>query len=88
VLEGRVVLEDEADAALLRRDSGRVVPEDDDLALVRLLEPRDHAEQRRLAASARPQERGEGTRLDVERDVLERGEVVEALRDTLDDDGH
>ena len=88
VLERGVVLEDEADAALLRRDPGRVLAEDHDLALVRLLESRDDAEQRGLAASARAEERGQRARFDVERHVFERGEAVEALRDSVDDDGH
>jgi hypothetical protein len=41
VLERRVVLEDEADAALLRREPGRRPALDQYVALVRVLEPRD-----------------------------------------------
>jgi hypothetical protein len=43
VLERGVVLEDEADAPLLRRQRGHGLAEDQHLAGVGLLEPRDHA---------------------------------------------
>ena len=79
VLERRVVLEDEADPALLRRERGRVLARDHDLAGVRLLEPGDHAQERRLAAAARPEQRRQRARLDHERDVVERGERSEPL---------
>ena len=62
VLEGRVVLEDEADAALLRRERGRVVARRSDRARVGLLEPGDDAQQRRLAAAARAEQRGQRPR--------------------------
>ena len=81
MLERRVVLEDEADAALLRRHAGRVLAGDEDLAGVGLLEPGDHAQQRRLAAAARAEQRGQRAGRDLERDVVERDEVAEPLRD-------
>ena len=48
VLERRVVLEDEADAALLRLEPGHVLPGDHDLTGVGPLEPGDDPEERRL----------------------------------------
>jgi len=51
------VLEDEADAALLRRERGRLVAGDEHLTGVGPLEPRDHAQERRLAAAARAEQR-------------------------------
>ncbi len=81
VLERRVVLEDEADAALLRRERRRLLAGDHDLAGVGRLEPRDHAQQRRLAAAARPEQRRQRAALDRDRDVVERHEVPEPLRD-------
>ena len=80
------MLEDEADAAVLRRHPGRVLAEDDHLARVGLLEAGDHAQQGRLAAAARAEQRGQGARRHLERDVVEGGEVAEALRDSGDDD--
>ena len=38
--------------------------------------------------AARAEERGQRTRLDVERDVVERDEVAEPLRDVADENGH
>ena len=84
VLEGGVVLEDEADVPLLRRERGRVLAGDQDLALVRPLEPGDDPEQGRLAGAARPEQRGERAAFDLERDVVEGDEVAEALRDVAD----
>ncbi len=88
VLEGGVVLEDEADAALLRGELGRVLAGDHDLARVGRLEARDHAQERRLAAAARAEQRGEGAGRHLQRDVVESDEVAEALRDPGGDDAH
>ena len=82
------MLEDEADAALLRRPAGDVLAVDEDRALVGGLEPGDDPEQRGLAAAARAEERRERARRDLHRDVVERDEVVEALRDAPDGDRH
>ena len=82
------MLEDEADVSLLRRERGRVLAGEEDLAGVRRLEAGDDAEQRRLSGAARAEERGERAALDVERDVLEGDEVAEALRDVADEDRH
>src|SRR6266536_469571 len=80
VLERCVVLEDEPDAALLRAQLRRLATGDEHLAGVRLLEPGDHAQERRLARSARPEQRHERAARHVHRDVVERDELAKALR--------
>src|SRR5205823_14568557 len=57
VLEGGVVLKDEADAALLRRPSRHVLVVQHHRAGVGTLESRDYAQQRRLAAATRAEQR-------------------------------
>src|SRR6185503_21349593 len=79
VLEGRVMLEDEADPPLLRGETRRVLAEDEDVALVGLLEAGDHAEERRLAASARAEQGRQRAASNGNRDVVEGGELTEAL---------
>src|SRR5262249_6867675 len=79
---------DEAHAALLGRHAGDVAALDRDRARVRLLEPGDHAQQRRLAAAARAEERRQLPARHRQRDVVERGERAEALRDVEDGDSH
>ena len=88
VLEGRVVLEDEPDPAVLRRDTRDVLLGEKHLAAVRLLESGDDAQQGRFAASARTEQRDQRPGLDLERDVVEGGEVAEALGDVTDRDAH
>src|SRR5207244_4395460 len=88
MLERRVVLEDEPDAALLRAAAGHLLLGDVDRARVGALEAGDAAQQRRLAGPRRAEQRDERAALDVERDVVERDEVTEALRDVADDDAH
>src|SRR5690606_3166714 len=88
VLERCVVLEDEADVALLRWQPGRVDSLDLDVTGVGGLEPGDHPQQGRLAASAGAQQRGQLTGGDGDVDVVERHEVAEALGDPLDLDAH
>ena len=81
VLERGVVLEHEADPAPLRRHPGGVVAADHDRAGVRLLQPRDDAQQRGLAGAARAQQRRERAVGDLERHAVERDEVAERLAD-------
>jgi hypothetical protein len=88
VLEGGVVLEHEAHVAPLRGLLGRVLAGDVHPAAVGRLEPGDHAQQRGLAAAARPEQCGERAVPDLERHVVERDEVAEALRDGVHDDAH
>ena len=73
------MLEDEADPPLLRGETRRVLSEDEDVALVGFLEPGDHAEERRLAASARAEKCRQRAASDGDRDVVEGGELTEAL---------
>jgi hypothetical protein len=70
VREERIVLEDHADAATLGRHPGAVAGDgrvlEPDLAGVRVLEAGDQAQQRRLAAAARAEERDDLALLDAE----------------------
>src|SRR4029079_2380912 len=63
---------------------------DGDPAAGRLDQVADDAQERRLAAPGRPDQRDELALLDLEVDVLERdGAALELLRDAVDrDDGH
>ena len=88
VLERRVVLEDEADVAPLRRESGRVLAREQDLAGVGALEAGDDAQQGRLPRSARAEHGRERAVGDLERDVVEGGEGAEALGDAANLDRH
>ncbi len=88
VLERGVVLEDEPDAALLRGERGRVLAGEQDLAAVRPLEARDDPEQRRLARPGGAEQRGQRPAFDLDRDIVERLEVTEALRDVADLNAH
>ena len=75
------MLEDEAHASFLRSDARHVLAREDDLALVRSLEPGDHAQQRRLAAPARAEQRRQRPAGDVDGNAVESGEVTETLDD-------
>src|SRR5690606_22945114 len=78
----------EADVAGLGRHVGHVPALDDDAALVRVLQARDDAQQRRLAAAARSEEGRQSARGDRDADVLESDEVAEPLVDVVDLDAH
>ena len=52
------------DVALVGRQRGDVLAADQDAARGRLLEPRDHAQRRRLAAAGRAEQRDQRARLD------------------------
>jgi hypothetical protein len=73
------VLEDEADAAPLRRHAGDVVAADQHGPGRRRFQPGDDPQQGRLAGAARAQQRGQRAVGDLDRDVLEGHEVAEAL---------
>ncbi len=88
VLERRIVLEDEADIPVLGPDVRGVLARDQDLAVVGELETGDDPEERRLARAARPEQGSQRAAFDVERDIVERREVAEALRDVTDENGH
>jgi hypothetical protein len=84
--EQRVVLEDRVDVSLVRRHAGDRLAGEEDLALGRLLEARDHAERRRLAAAGRTEQRIELATFDREVHVIDGRHRVEPLGDALDQD--
>jgi hypothetical protein len=57
--EERVVLEDEPDSAILRRDAGDVTPVNEHATVVDLGQSSDHAKKRALAAAARAEQHEE-----------------------------
>ena len=67
----RIGLEHHCNAALGRVEIGDVLAADEDLAGGRLLETRDGAQQRGLAAAGRPDEDDELAVLDVEVDIVD-----------------
>ena len=87
MLEG-VVLKDEAYAALLRRKMRCVGSQDVDVALIRLLEPRDNPQEGRFAAAARTEKRRQRARGDRERNAIERDVVTEPFRYASNRDRH
>ena len=80
----RVGLEHDAEIARRRRQVRHVAPADLDHAFVLRVEAGDRAQQRGLAAAGGPEEADELALLDVERDVLQRGELAEALVQVAD----
>src|SRR5690606_13074625 len=88
VLERGVMLEAETDTAVLDRHLGDVTAVQFDRAAVRLFETGDHAQQGRLAGSARAEERGQATARDVDAYVVQGDEVAEALRHVFNLDAH
>jgi hypothetical protein len=86
----RVALEDHREVAGARREIGDVAAADHDLAGRRLLQPRDQAEQRRLAAPGRPDQHHELAVADLQRDVVDGHDTAaELLRHAVDQDlGH
>ena len=86
VLEERVVLENEADLALLHRDARRVGAAEDDAARVGALQPGDDTQQRRLTRSRWPEQCQQLAGADLEIYVLDDGNALEGLGDALDRD--
>ena len=86
VRKQRVRLEHHVDRPLVRRHFGHVHIVDQDAAGARARESRQHAQQRRLAAS-RGAHQGEHLALvDAQIDAVDRGEGAEGLVDAFDDD--
>ncbi len=80
-----VVLEDHRDVAVGWRQLGDVAIADRDRPVRDLLEARDHAQQRRLAAAGRPDEHHELAVLDRQVDVVDGDDAAgEGLRDVLE----
>src|SRR4029453_13097793 len=67
------------------RAADRLVAEVD-RPLGRLLEAADHAQRRSLAAARRAEQREEAAAFDLEREVVDGDDVVEALRDVFEPD--
>ena len=86
VREERVALEDGVDVTPVRREIGDVAVAEVDRAVARLLEAADHAERRRLPAARGTEEREEAPARHLEREVVDRDDLVEALRDALEAD--
>jgi hypothetical protein len=88
VAEQRVVLEHEADAALARRHVGDVAAAEQDAAVLDVGQAGEGAQQRALAAAAGAEQHEELARGDVERDVVDDGPALVALRDLFELDRH
>jgi hypothetical protein len=88
VREQRVLLEHHVDGPPARRDRRHVAVQQADPTFVRLLEARDHSQCRRLAATARPEEREELALADGERDVANGVGLAETLAHTFQGDRH
>ena len=88
VLEQRVALEHESHAACLHRDVGEVAIAEEDAAAVRALEPRDDAQDGRLARARGAEQRGDSALGRSERDRRDgrRPAGREPLRQGLDGD--
>src|SRR5438067_225037 len=68
----------------VRRRAQQAAPVEDDLAVVRPVEPRDQVEDRRLAGAVRPDQPDDLALTDVERDVVDGNDPAEAPRQLLD----
>ena len=88
VLEGRVVLEHEAHAAAARGRIGDILAADAHDAGVGALQAGDHAQQRRLAAPAWPEQRRERAVGHGHADIVQRLEGAKALAHIVDLDRH
>ncbi len=78
--EQGVALEHRVDVAAVGRPGADVDAVEQDLAVGRRLEARDHPQRGRLPAAARPEQREELAGLDLQRDAVDRGDVVKPLR--------
>ena len=81
------MLEEKPDVALVRPQAAHVATADHDRAFVRLLEPGDQAQDCRLAAAAGPKQRYGLSGRHRKRDVRNRDDAAETLRDSAEFDG-
>ena len=88
MFERGVVLEHETDVAFLRRRGGHVVALDHHGARVEGVEARDGPQQRRLAGARRSEQRGQRAVGDLDRHIVECGEISVALVGADHLDGH
>src|SRR5436190_3875703 len=87
----RVLLEDKRDVAVLRLDSDHTLALDPDIARIGFLEPGDHPQRGRFAATAGAEQDQEFAVVDPERKIVDRwrGLPLELLDDMLEFDlGH
>ena len=84
VREQRIALEHHVDRPPVRRHAGDILPVQQDAALARLLEAREHPQQRGLAAARGPEQREEFAFEDVQRQPLDGDEIAEALAHRLE----
>ena len=86
VREEGVALEDRVDVPLVRRRPADRALAEVDRTRCRLLETADHPQRRRLAATRRTEQGKEAAARDLEREVVDRDDVVELLRDSIKPD--
>src|SRR5262249_30533016 len=84
----RVVLEDHADLALVRRQAAHDTIAEADLPAVRLVEAGKQAKQRRLPAAGGAEEREQLSVADPELDAVDGGHRAQSLHDRRDVDLH
>jgi hypothetical protein len=82
--EERVALEDRVHVPFVRRQARDGPVAEVDRPGTRLLEAADHPQRRRLPAARGPEQREEAALLDLEREVVDRRDAVEALRQALE----
>src|SRR3546814_16962621 len=81
--EQRIMLRDEAHLEVGDLEAGNVLTVEFDAAGVGKFQPRDDAQQRRLARPRRAEQREEFAVAHVEVDALQRGKDAEALRQAV-----
>ena len=84
VREQGIALEHHGDVAAMRRDIVQRDTPQADGAIVDRFEARDHVQQRRLSAAARPQQRQDLALLQGKAEPLEGNDVAKALGDAVD----
>lgn len=83
----RIGLEDHRDIALIGGQHGDILAADQDTAGGGMLQPRQHAQGRGLAAAGRAEQRDQRAGLDREREIVNGREIAELLFDIGEDDG-
>ena len=84
--EERVGLEDRVHVALVRGQPADLFAGEVDGALGGLLEAADHAQRRRLPTTGRAEHREEAAALDLETELVDGDDVLEALGDLVEAD--
>jgi hypothetical protein len=84
VREQRVGLEHHVHRPLVGRHALHVLAVDEDAPVGRHLEPGEHAQECRLAAARAAQQAEDFAAVDVQRNIVDRDELSELLRDVVD----